>query len=269
LLAILLVLKIIFIALYFQTGAYGGLFAPSLCIGILVGFLFASMFSFFGVTLDPVTYALMGMGGMLAGLNSIPITAILMVFELTNDYRIILPVMLASVISHLTVTYYNKGTIYELELLEEGIDVRKTRINILESVNVQSIARKDFQIINAKAPLKKALNKLIEAETGLIVVDDNGDYRGILSLNEVRQALLSSDVVELLICQDIVFHVNPSSIRDSAAEALKRMDEYGIDFLPIVKGDKVTAIVLYRDIISMYNKIVLQIEEKQYGHFGL
>jgi len=268
-LVILFVLKIIFIALYFQTGAYGGLFAPSLCIGILVGYLFASMLSFFGATLDPVAYALIGMGGMLAGLNSIPITAILMVFELTNDYRIILPVMLASVIAHLTVTYYNKGTIYELELLEEGIDVRKSRINVLESVTVHSIARKDFQTINAKAPLKFAMDKLIEAETGLIVVDDNGGYTGILSLNEVRQALLSSDVVELLICQDIVLHVNPCSENNSAAEALRRMDEYGIDFLPVAKGNKVTAIVLYRDIISMYNKIIVQIEEKQYGHFGL
>jgi len=268
-LVILFVLKIIFIALYFQTGAYGGLFAPSLCIGILVGYLFASMLSFFGATLDPVAYALIGMGGMLAGLNSIPITAILMVFELTNDYRIILPVMLASIISHLTVTYYNKGTIYELELLEEGIDVRKSRINVLESVTVHSIARKDFQTINAKAPLKFAMDKLIEAETGLIVVDDNGGYTGILSLNEVRQALLSSDLVELLICQDIVLHVNPCIESNSAAEALRRMDEYGIDFLPVAKGNKVTAIVLYRDIISMYNKIIVQIEEKQYGHFGL
>ncbi|MEW6525647.1 MAG: chloride channel protein [Spirochaetota bacterium] len=267
-LLILFVLKIIFIALYFQTGAYGGLFAPSLCIGILVGYLFASLLSIFGVTLDPVAYALIGMGGMLAGLNSIPITAILMVFELTNDYRIILPVMLATVISHLTVTYYNKGTIYELELLEEGIDVRKSRINVLESVTVQSIASKDFQIINTKAPLKFAMDKLIEVER-LIVVDDNGGYAGILSLNEVRQALLSSDVVELLICQDIVLHVNPCSESDSAAEALRRMDEYGIDFLPVVKENKVTAIVLYRDIISMYNKIIVQIEEKQYGHFGL
>ncbi|NMB63945.1 MAG: hypothetical protein GYA16_03660, partial [Spirochaetes bacterium] len=50
---------------------------------------------------------------------------------------------------------------------------------------------------------------------------------------------------------------------------LRRMDEYGIDFLPVAKGNKVTAIVLYRDIISMYNKIIVQIEEKQYGHFGL
>ncbi|MEJ5361935.1 MAG: chloride channel protein [Spirochaetota bacterium] len=267
-LLILFVLKIIFIALYFQTGAYGGLFAPSLCIGILVGYLFALMLSFFGVTLDPVAYALIGMGGMLAGLNSIPITAILMVFELTNDYRVILPVMLASVISHLTVTYYNKGTIYELELLEEGIDVRKSRINVLESVTVQSIASNNFQIINAKAPLKFAMDKLIEVER-LIVVDDNGVYTGILSLNEVRQALLSSDVVELLICQDIVLHVNPCNESDSAAEALRRMDEYGIDFLPVVKENKVTAIVLYRDIISMYNKIIVQIEEKQYGHLGL
>ncbi len=268
-LIILFALKIIFIALYFQTGAYGGLFAPSLCIGILVGFLFTSLLSFFGVTLDPVTYALIGMGGMLAGLNSIPITAILMVFELTNDYRIILPVMLASVIAHLTVTYYNKGTIYELELLEEGIDVRKSRINILESVSVQSIARKDFHTITARSPLKAAINKLIDAETGLIVVDDKGDYTGILSLNEVRQALLSSEVVELLICRDIVLHADPCSINDSAAVALKRMDEYGIDFLPVIEDNKVKAIVLYRDIISSYNKIVVQMEEKQYGHFGL
>ncbi len=265
---ILFVLKITFVALYFQTGAYGGLFAPSLCIGILVGYLFASMLSFFGVTLDPVAYALIGMGGMLAGLNSIPITAILMVFELTNDYRIILPSMLASVISHLTVTYYNKGTIYELELLEEGIDVRKSRINVLESVNVRSIASKDFQTITTKAPLKSAMDKLIEVER-LVVVDDKGGYTGILSLNEVRQALLSSDVVELLICQDIVLHVNPCTESYSAAEALRRMDEYGIDFLPVVKENKVTAIVLYRDIISMYNKIIVQIEGKQYGHFGI
>ncbi|HOF13797.1 MAG TPA: chloride channel protein [Spirochaetota bacterium] len=261
-LIMLLVLKLLFVALYIQTGAYGGLFAPSLVIGVLVGFLFASFFSYFGVKLDPAGYAIIGMGGILAGLNSIPITAILMVFELTNDYRIILPIMLASVISHLTVTFYNKGTVYELELLEDGLDVSKSRINILESIQVLSILKKDFQTINARTPLNQTLDKLLDSDSGLIVVDDNNEYVGILSINEVRQALLSSNIVELLICRDIVIHVEPLQKTDSAAEALKKMDKHGIDFLAVVEKNKVVGMVQHRDIISIYNKLVMQLEEK-------
>ena len=261
-LIMLLVLKLLFVALYIQTGAYGGLFAPSLVIGVLVGFLFASFFSYLGVKLDPAGYAIIGMGGILAGLNSIPITAILMVFELTNDYRIILPIMLASVISHLTVTFYNKGTVYELELLEDGLDVSRSRINILESIQVLSILKKDFQTINARTPLNQTLDKLLDSDSGLIVIDDNNEYVGIVSINEVRQALLSSNIVELLICQDIVIHVEPLQKIDSAAEALKKMDKHGIDFLAVVEKNKVVGMVQHRDIISIYNKLVMQLEEK-------
>jgi CBS domain-containing protein len=170
--------------------------------------------------------------------------------------------MLASVISHLTVTFYNKGTVYELELLEDGLDVSRSRINILESIQVLSILKKDFQTINARTPLNQTLDKLLDSDSGLIVIDDNNEYVGIVSINEVRQALLSSNIVELLICQDIVIHVESLQKIDSAAEALKKMDKHGIDFLAVVEKNKVVGMVQHRDIISIYNKLVMQLEEK-------
>ena len=121
----------------------------------------------FSAGLDTTAFALVGMGGVLAGMNSIPLTSVLLVFEITNDYKFILPLMFASIISYLVVIYRKRGNLYAIALLEDNIDVsRRGEMDILGKVRVQSILRKDMDIVDYRMPFDKLLQILINAKYG-------------------------------------------------------------------------------------------------------
>jgi chloride channel protein, CIC family len=267
---VLLVLKLLFMALFLETGSYGGTFAPSLMLGAFLGFLSAAGINgLLKIHLDPVAFALIGMGGMLSGVNSIPLTSMLLVFEVTSDYRFILPLMLVSIISYLVVVYVNKGTVYVVELLQEGIDVsRRSEIDLLGRIKVKELMRADFLIINYQMPFSKLKDMIINSSYGdIFIVDDEQKLKGTVSLKEIRQALTSTDLVDLLIASDIAIPVPVVCEDDTVSVAMQEIEKYDMEFIPVVKNseDKVVCgVVSHKDIILAYNRLLAAWEADQY-----
>ncbi|MBN2039415.1 MAG: chloride channel protein [Spirochaetes bacterium] len=267
--SILLLLKLVFLALFLAAGSYGGSFAPSLSIGVMLGFTFANLANYmFGMNLDPVVFSLIGMGGILAGINSIPLTSILLVFEITNDYKFILPLMLVSIISYLVTLYYNKGTVYANDLLESGIDVSKRgEIDILGKIRVSELMRKTYDSVSYRMPVKKLINILLESEYGnVIVTDDDEKIMGMATLNDIRQALLSENIVELLIAGDIVSPVSVVSETDKVSEALHKIEIYDIESIPVVspRTNRIVGMLTHQDITHAYNTLLHEWETDQF-----
>ncbi len=257
---VLLILKIVFVALFLRAGSNGGIFAPALMIGVMLGYCFAVVVNFlFATHLNPVVFALVGMGGVLSGINSIPLTSMMLVFEVTNDYRFILPLMLVSVIAYLVVTYVNGGTTYALELREDGIDVSKRgEMDLLGKIKVKELKRTDMELVNYRTPFRDLMQNLLDSSYGdVFVVDDHKELYGIVSLKEVRQALISSDLVDLLIAGDISTPVPTVSEEDPVSLAIQRIEEYDIETIPIVRMGahrNITGFLTRQDILRAYNK---------------
>lgn len=256
----LLGLKIFFIALLARCGAYGGTFAPSLGIGALAGFVFAeSMNAVFNVSLDSSVFALVGMGGVLAAVNSIPMTSILLVIEMTNDYRFILPLMLVSVISYLVVLYCRKGTVYNIALLKDNIDVtRKGEMDILRKIHVRSILRTDMDAVDYRTPFRKLMSVIVNSKYGdIVVTDDAGRLAGFITLRDVRQALIDNDLVDLLIAQDLMSDVPAVGENDPLSVAIQKMDRDDIENIPVTdESGRFTGIITHNDIIHSYEKLI-------------
>ncbi len=266
---VLLLLKIIFLALFIIAGSYGGTFAPSLSIGVMLGFAFSNTVnSLFGMNLDPAIFSLIGMGGILAGINSIPLTSILLVFEITNDYRFILPLMLVSIISYLVTLYYNKGTVYSNELFKSGIDVTKRgEIDILGKIRVKELMSPKYDKVNYRTPYKKLVDTLLESEFGnVIVTDDNDRITGIVTLKDIRQALLSDDFVDLLIAGDVVSPVSVVKETDKVSEALQKIETYDIESIPVISSDtnQVVGMLSHQEITHAYNTLLYEWEADQF-----
>jgi len=259
---VLLVFKVFFLALFIQAGAFGGSFAPALSIGTFLGFLTAVMGNkLFGADLNPTAFALVGMGGVLAGINSIPLTAILLVFEVTSDYKFILPLMLASIISHLVILYYRKGSEYSIALLDENIDVtKKGELDIFSKMTVSSILRKDMDVVDVNTPFKKLSSIIMEAKYGdIFVTDSDNNLEGIITLKDVRQALLDNDLADLLIAGDLAVCVPAIKEDDPVTLAIKKIREFDIENIPVVSADgsgKFAGIITHRDIIETYYKML-------------
>jgi len=258
----LLLLRILFLALFLNAGAYGGTFAPSLAIGAMFGFVFAlSVNAAFNLSLDPIAFSLVGMGGILAGINSIPLTSILLVFELTRDYRIILPLMLASIVSFIVVIYVTKRTVYANALLKEGIDVSAMgEIDILGRVRVKELMIPEFDQVSYRMPFQELLRRLLHSVYGEVcVVDDDNRLMGIITLKGVRQALITRELVDLLIAGDLVIPI-PAVTEDSLVpQALENIEKYDVENIPVITrtpaGEKLCGILRHQDILQAYNTL--------------
>jgi len=261
-LIILFGLKVIFLVLFIQAGAFGGTFAPSLSIGAILGFAFALFMNrIFGIHLDPTTFALVGMGGVLSGINCIPLTSILLVFEVTNDYKFILPLMLASIISYLVIIYFKKGNIYTIALMKENIDMSKRgELDILSKIDAGMILHNDMDVVDYRLPFKEILRIIINAKYGdVFVVDADKKLLGIITLKDVRQALMNNDLVDLLIAHDLIAQVPVVKESDPLTHAINQIKQYDIENIPVVSDysdDTLVGIITYKDIIQSYNKML-------------
>ena len=265
----LLVLKILFLALFLNAGGYGGTFAPSLSIGAFFGYIFSvSMNLLFGTALDPIAFSLAGMGGVLAGINSIPLTAIMLVFEVTSDYRFILPLMLVSIISYLVIIYFNRGSVYTNSLKESGIDVSKRgEVDLLGKIRVQELMKTEYDLVNHHMPFRKLLDFIRDAKHGdMFVVDDNIRLVGMISLKHVRQALLDRDLIDLMIARDLAIPVPTISGKDPVSQALKKIEMYDIETIPVTSGGdmNIIGVLTHQDIIQAYNRLLNDWETDQF-----
>jgi CIC family chloride channel protein len=238
--------KIIFMVLFIAAGAYGGTFAPALGLGAMTGFLFAETINtIFGLQLNPTAFALVGMGGVLSGMNSIPLTSIMLVFEVTNDYRFILPLMFVSIIAYLAVLYFNRHSVYTLKLMQEGIDVSgRSETDLLGKVAVRDLKHMDYDVASYKMPFRQLMQLLLESKHGdVFVVNDQGRVTGCVSLKEIRQALLDNELVDLLIAGDLAMKGPGVTDRDPVSEAMKKIGKYDIEHIPVVNNERDRRIV--------------------------
>ncbi len=269
-LIILLALKVVFLVLFIQAGAFGGTFAPSLSIGALLGFSYALiMNATFGTNLDPTAFALVAMGGVLSGINCIPLTSILLVFEVTNDYQFILPLMLASIVSYLVVLYYKKGNIYTIALMNDNIDMSKRgELDILSKINAGLILKKDMDVVDFRMPFKELLRIIINSKYGdVFVVDAGKNLLGMITLKDVRQTLMDDDLVDLLIAHDLITQVPVVRESDPLTLAISKIKQYEIEIIPVVSdkdGTTLSGIITYKDILQSYNVMLDEAEHSEH-----
>jgi chloride channel protein, CIC family len=259
----LVVVKIIATSLSLGSGGSGGIFAPSLFLGATTGVFFGSIAHYFfpTITANPGAYALVGMGGVVAAATQGPITAILIIFEMTNDYKTILPLMLTCIVGTIVALKINKHSIYTLKLFRRGIDLQKGReVNVLKSVKVEDVYHKSIERVEETASFPAVVNRLYNSQHSCLhVVDGSGKLTGVISMNEIRQTLTDYDELKnLLIAADIsndtVVSINPE---DTLDEVMQSFGRYHLDEMPVLneQGDFLGT-VQKTDVIQTYNRLI-------------
>lgn len=233
-LAVILVLKVLATAATFGSGAVGGVFTPTLFVGASLGFLFGDAARYFPghLLINPSAFALVGMGAFLAAATHAPIMAIIMIFELTLDYQIILPLMLACVVGYYTSVSIEKRSIYSEALKRKGAgDYRQQ----LAELHVRDLMKPNPLAIQPTARFAEIGEKFIASPVNYIYVTDNGRFVGAVSLHDIKRYLNSPDLAELVIAEDIVRDHFPT-VRPEAslAEAMERFAHHDGERLPVV-----------------------------------
>jgi CIC family chloride channel protein len=202
-LVILLLLKIVATSLTLGSGGSGGVFAPSLFIGAMLGGALGTAAHLFfpALTASSGAYALVGMAAVFAGATRAPFTAIIMLFEMTRDYNIILPLMIAVVISTVISRGLNRETIYTLKLVRRGIDIHQLgQASPLREVTVEEAMTRDFPTVLPTMSVRQLVTKLRRSgHHGFPVVDKKGEFIGVVTLSDVEQAMSAGGSPDLTV----------------------------------------------------------------------
>ncbi len=275
LLGAVLVAKLIATSLTLGAGGSGGIFAPSLFLGASLGAVWGKLATelFPDWTAQPGAYALVGMGAVVSAATHAPITAILIIFELTNDYRIIPPLMLTCVIAVLLSSHFVSESIYTKKLALRGIRLSEGRdINLLRSVKVEEVMEHNPDLISADTPLAELLPILMSGERPTaVVVDPTGVHLGTVELSHIREALpLSEELAPFVVAADVAHVGGPFVVPADGLDLVMHMfGKTPHNELPVCDSNdsrKVIGTVGKQAVIDIYNRRIFQ--EDLIGGFG-
>jgi len=264
---ILLILKFVLVPLIIHSGGFGGLFAPSLFLGACFGYLFAiTINSIWGLDLDTTTFVLVGMGAMLGGINTIPISAIMIIFEMTQEYSFILPLMLAVIVSTTMVQIILKGSVHIKHLEEQGYEIKEGReTNLLRSIHVSDVRLDEIELIPDQTPLPELIAKVMESpHHTFYTVNNEGTITGTITETELRPIITEYDhLKDVIVASDIV---NPQVItinKDNDLDyVLNLFGKWNLDQFPVVDPEnpnKILGAVRRQEVISIYNRESLKV----------
>jgi len=255
-------MKIIATSISLAGGFVGGVFAPSLFIGTMIGMAYGNFLSFLmnGQAGDPRNYAIAGMAGMMAGVVCSPITAIMMVFELTNDYQFILPIMLVTVVCIFIAEKFAPHGIYQLALVQNGINLRPGRdVDLMQGLMVREAMTQPAPTISHKANLTELRDTFrTQHRNALCVLDEAGDLCGIVTLSDLQNAFQSPETAVTLRVGDICTRTVMTAHADDVLwKAIKWMGARNIGRLPVLdENEKLVGMLNRDDIVSAYNTAI-------------
>jgi CIC family chloride channel protein len=268
----LLILKLLGTIFTLGSGGSGGIFAPSLFMGAMLGSSFGQVVNnlFPAITAPSGAYALVGMAAFFSGATHAPMTAILILFEMTNDYRIILPLMLATVISTLISRIISRDSIYTLKLSRKGVHLQEgTDIDVMQAVTVGEVMNTHFDTIPADMPLID-LQTLFQTthSHGFPVVDSQGNLVGIISISDLDRALQDGELEGKTVADIATTRGLLLTYPDEPMwTALNRLGARDVSRLPVVERSNpkhIVGIIRRADIVRAYNHAIAKRAKQQY-----
>ena len=266
-LAGLFFLKLLASCLTLGSGGSGGIFAPSLVLGSVLGASFGQVAHKVlpDSTARPGVYAVVGMAALVAGTTHAPISAILILFEMTRDFHIILPLMIACVLSTTVARGIHRESIYTLKLVRRGIRLRGGRdATVLESITVGETMRKNPTVLDEGTTFNEVRRKVLDSKQDIFpVVDKEQRFCGIVTLDSLRSFLFEEGLVDVAVARDLATDwdevLTPDQTLDDARRALARCL---VTELPVVdpQTKRVRGILREHDLHAAYNQVVERME---------
>ncbi|MFQ6038332.1 MAG: chloride channel protein [Candidatus Aminicenantales bacterium] len=261
----LVLAKLVSTSLTLGSGGSGGIFAPSLFLGAMTGNLVGSVFhSAFPASISsPGAFSLVGMGAVVAAATHAPITAIIIIFELTNDYKIILPLMLSCIIASFMTVGIHKESIYTMKLMRRGILFKEGREeNILRSLLVKDFISQDFQVFYNTDRVGHIIDQALGSKHhSFQIVDKENTYVGCFSLNQLKNLMRERTILDaFVIAQDLAVGGISLDYEDNLEQAMKIFGKTDVAEIAVLKDGKFVGVVKRKDVIEAYNHEVMKRE---------
>jgi CIC family chloride channel protein len=263
LLLLLMLGKLIATSLTLGSRGSGGIFAPALFIGAMLGGAVGQFWSqHVAAATSPGAYALVGMGALFAAVSHAPMTAVLTIFEITGDYRMILPLMLACGIASIVAQNISRVSIYNLKLLRRGVHIQLGHdVVLLNDIEIRQAMTTDLVTVLPQTAAREVL-KLSEHTThhGFPLADEQGRLHGLITCEDVRRAAEEGrleEPVSNLAAHRLIVAFPDETLND----ALRKLGLHHVGRVPVVSREdhrELLGIITRKDIISAYNRALVQ-----------
>jgi chloride channel protein, CIC family len=272
LLVVLIFGKTLATSLTLGSGASGGVFAPALFIGAVLGGAYGEIAHSLlpGVAASSGAYAMVGMAAVFAGAARAPITAIIIMFEMTQDYRIILPLMFATVVSTALASWLEPESIYTLKLKLRGIDVRSRRdTNLMRTILVEEAMTPadEIPVVTPDTALTE-IAKLFQETShhGFIVIDENSELYGVVTLSDLERALEAGKTDGLVrdICSSNLVTAFPDETLDDALRHFGALDVGRIPVVSRSQPKRLLGVVRRSDIVRAYSHVLVDKHQRDH-----
>ena len=247
-------------------GGVGGIFAPSLFMGAITGFLTARIMNMSGLMVPETNFALVGMAGLMSGVMHAPLTGIFLIAELTGGYHLFMPLMIVSVISYLTIMLFEPHSLYAMRLAQKGelLTHNKDR-NVLTLLKMDSVLETDFITIFPDMTLGELVKVISESHRNIFpVIDHEGHLKGILLLDEVRNIMFQPRLYKRFTVGQLM--TSPAAVLSFDQPMEKVMEVFedtGAWNLPVVDQDRrYLGFVSKSKIFNSYRHVLVHFSEE-------
>ena len=248
-------------------GGCGGTFAPSLFVGCFTGFLFSRLWNMeqIGVYVPEKNFALMGMAGVMSGVMHAPLTGIFLIAELTGGYSLLLPLMIVSVSSYLTIIIFEPHSIYGSRLAKEGrLLTHHTDHAALTLMNLDTVIERDYQAVSPDMELGQIVNQVSRSRSRVLPVTDGaGTLLGEVDIMHIRKVLFRIELYHHFTASQLM-EEPVATLLDSApmTSVMKTFDRTGAEWLPVVDTDnRLKGYISRQRLYTLYRKMVHDMSE--------
>ncbi len=237
-LVMILFLKVVAMAITTASGGVGGIFAPTLFMGAVGGYIVSlSLNTFFGLRLPHANFALAGMGALMAGVMHAPLLGIFLIAEITGGYQLLIPLIISATVAYVTITRFEPHSIYTIRLAAMGELVTHHKDKAaMHYMNAKELIEDDFEIISPDLNLGQLTYFIARSKRDLFpVVDENGMMVGMIKMNDVRNLMFEHDLYEKISVRDLMympeFFISPNDPMDLIVEKFKTCGRYNLAVL--------------------------------------
>lgn len=265
-LILVLFFKAIATSLTTGAGGIGGVFAPSLFMGGITGFVFSRLMNIFSnFKISEYNFSLVGMAGLIAGVIHAPLTAIFLIAEITGGYELFIPLIIVSSISYLTVVYFQPYSLYTKKLAQKGqlLTHHKDKA-VLTLLNVESVIETNLNTISPDQTLGELVKVIARTNRNIFpVVDSQNHFLGIVTLDDVRELMFDREKYDTLKVRNLMFQpkatVSPGNSMD---EVMTKFRDSGLWNMAVVDQGIYKGYVSRSNVFNYYRKMLIEFSEE-------
>ena len=263
LMALVVLLKIVAMSLTFGSGGVGGIFAPTLFMGVNTGMLFAMLVNKLGIReITSNNFALIGMAGLIAGVLHAPLTGIFLIADISGGYQLFVPLMITSTFAYLIARTFTTNSVYHIQLARrKELLTHDKDANVLRLMDLRKLIETDFEVLSPDATLRDLTVAISRNHRNLFPVCDNNRIMvGMIKMDDVRSMIFNHDLYDKIKIRELMYMpeyiIDPN---DSMEEVTKKFEISGRYNLAVIENGRYLGFISRARVFTRYRKQIIHV----------